>query len=729
MKQKLFIPVLLWSHLASGQVQKIDLNNETVKVSSKASPAAQMKNFENHLQWSECLKIAPQVFAKSSDIKGWVALSWLHCVEQAQKRKADIKSLEKPLATIGKDKVLFVLGPWANDLQQRWLALRLIQLEKQVQEKNKKVEREIEDLLAGDMSLDKDQKARLYQWLGERALTQSRFLEAQFLFEEAQNFKDSKYLQDKLETLYKKNNEGAVNKSRSEESSLASAEENILEERARQVLRNQDSLSVLKEVMTLLNTFPGSRTAKRLKDKPLEIYAALGDLNLKRKALQEMASGDFQRLLDWAQNFHRRGDFTAALFLSQQAVEKSPSSPQSTVALWIAGRSAHVLGQYDLALEIFANLITAHSGTEEAAEALFRSGLIQYRQQDFSAAAHFFERVLQQGRERYDLLARYWFVRALQETNKDKAQVAAQVLVDKYPFSYYGLRLSAEARGGVLTWPELKDKAPEGRAEIFLTGSQKAAWKRFKILSQAGWVNEAQAELVLIPFIKNPALKIKLAQKLVEGSQYAVAIRLINEALEKDPRLRREEYVKLGYPEIYPNLYKVESERYGVHVSFLRSLTRQESAFNLQAVSSSNALGLMQMIPSTAQEVAKKLNMKIELPEDMFRPEINIPMGSYYITQMLDQFNGHVPLALAAYNAGPNRIKTWLEARAETRELMNQASSSPSSEIWLDELPWSEPSFYVKAILRNVLLYRLVEDGNFTLKPVLWQDLLNKKSK
>jgi soluble lytic murein transglycosylase len=176
-------------------------------------------------------------------------------------------------------------------------------------------------------------------------------------------------------------------------------------------------------------------------------------------------------------------------------------------------------------------------------------------------------------------------------------------------------------------------------------------------------------------------------------------------------------------------LYRIEAERYGVHASLLQALTRQESAFNIKAVSSSQALGLMQMIPSTAREVAKKLGLIIEIPGDMFRPEVNIPMGSFYIAQMLAQFENNVPFALAAYNAGPHRMSTWLEGRSELKSLVSQPSGAPRDELWFDELPWSETSFYVKAILRNILLYRLATEGPFTVQPVLWQDLQNKKAK
>ncbi len=738
------LTLLLMLILASpiyAQVEKVDLKKDlpsagvvdlyqamTPKSSAKLSPLSKLKDYELHLKWSECVGLAPKVFAAQKELRGWVAQTWMHCLEQEQKKKSNAAAIEKALNTLEPHKDLLNEGPWSADLSQRWLGLQLQRLQDQVLKKNQKASASLESLLSDPGKLSKEQKAIVYQLLGDLALLRVHYSEAQFLYEEAQDQKDSRYLQDKLEFLAKAKGESSIAKP-SVEAPAEVGEEIKIEERLRQSLKQNEAIAALKDVIQILNQYPGSRAAKRLKDKPLDIYNALTEKLAKIKALNEMEEADGTRLLEWAQSLHRRGDYAGALSLAQKANEKNPGSAQSTSALWIAGRCAHFLGQYDRALELFNSLMTYHGGSDEAAEALFRASLIHYRKKDFSNASALLERLLLLGRDRYDLSARYWLVRSLQETNPDRAKQVGAELIDKYPFSYYGLRLQAESQDGKLSWPSQKDKPPQLKNEIYLVGAQKKSWQRFAKLSEAGWVAEAQAELSGVPFIKDPTLKVALAEKMGERRQYVTSIRLLNEALEADPRLRREQFVKIGYPEVFTSLYQAEAERYGVQVILLRSLTRQESAFNLRAVSTSNALGLMQMIPPTAQEVSKKLGLKVDLPDDMFRPEINIPMGSFYVAQMLDQFNGNVPFALAAYNAGPYRMKNWIEGRPELGELVSQASGSARDELWFDELPWTETSFYVKAILRNVLLYRLVAEANYVVKPVLWQDLLYKKAK
>lgn len=742
MKKWIMVSSLLMGTSALAQVKQVDVVKELPKAAvvdlykiggskkgQKLSPLSQLKDYEIHLKWADCVRLAPQVFTANKMLRGWVGVTWLHCLDENQKKVKDRAAVDKALSTLESHRDLLRNDPWSSSLEKYYLDFKIVQLEELVTRSDKKATAGIDSLLAGNLSLNKEQKSKAYQLLGDLAMLENDYREAQFFFEQAQNQKDSKYLQEKLDFIAKTKNVTVPAEVSSAATPEVAGDEQKIEERIRQVQKQNDPIAALKDTVLILNEYPGTRAARRLKDKPLEIYNSLGEKLAKVKALSEMEEADTTRLMEWAHNMHRRADYSGALSLALKALEKSPHAPSTTSALWVASRSAHFLGQYDKALELYKKLYTNHLGSDEAAEALLRAGLIYFRKQDYTTSSALLERLLQQGRDRYDLNGKYWLVRSLQASKSERAGPAATELIERYPFSYYGLRLRAESQKGKLSWPENKEKSPALESKFYVVGAQKNAWQRFKLLSEAGWVSEAQEELSAVPFLKDATLKVQLAEKLVERHQYVTAIRWVNDAMEADPRLRREQFVKIGYPEAFASLYQAEAERYGVDAVLFKSLTRQESAFNLKAISTSNALGLMQMIPPTAQEVARKLGLKVELPDDMFRPEVNIPMGSFYVSQMLDQFQGSIPFALAAYNAGPYRMKLWLEARAEVSELLERPSSAPVDEVWFDELPWTETSFYVKAILRNVLLYRLSEKGTHELNPVLWQDLLNKKAK
>ncbi|MEK2687995.1 lytic transglycosylase domain-containing protein [Bdellovibrio sp. GT3] len=719
--------------------RKVDLNRDLkvpgfvnlyemdAKSVAKLPVLAQLKAHEINGRWNECLNLSSRVFAVQKELKGWVGQTWLHCLDKTQQKKTSAGQEDRVLTAIARQWHLFEEGPWSQDLWNIWVTQELSYLNAEAGKKNRKVLSRVERLLDNSGKLNRDQRSQCYQILGDFSLNDNDYPQAQFFYEEAQSLKDSKYLTEKLEFLAKTRNQtvAAVPTAQIE----AIGEDGKLEERIRVSLKQNDLIPALKDTVTLLNQYPGGRAARRLKDKPLEIFNSINDNAVAAKALEEMGEADASRLLEWAQNLHRRGEWESSMKLAEKSYEKNPQSPTATSALWVSSRSAHFLGLYDKALDLYSKQIVISNGTDESSEALFRSSLIYYRKQDFTTAAALLERLVQQGKDRYDLNAQYWLVRSLQTFSKERADKAAQELMDKYPFSYYGMRLRAESQGGKLTWPDVTAKDLKLNSSFWLVGSQKKSWDRFVALSAAGWVGEAQTELSDLPPMKDPTLQVLFAEKLAQRGQYFSAIRMVNDAMENDPRLRQQQFLKTGYPEIFSNFYQKESDRYGIDAILLRSLTRQESGFNMKAVSTSNALGLMQMIPPTAQDTAKRLGMKIEIPEDMFRPEINIPMGSFYVSQMLDQFSQNVPFALAAYNAGPYRLKKWVNARPEVSSAMTEPGSSPEAEVWVDELPWNETSFYVKAILRNTLLYRMVGKESYVVPPILWQDLLTKKAK
>lgn len=145
----------------------------------------------------------------------------------------------------------------------------------------------------------------------------------------------------------------------------------------------------------------------------------------------------------------------------------------------------------------------------------------------------------------------------------------------------------------------------------------------------------------------------------------------------------------------------------GVDLLWPYTIARAESLFDPFARSSANAYGLMQMLPSTARQVARELGRPEPSTEDLFRPEINLPLATAYLRQLYDRF-GRWPMAMAAYNAGPHRLPGW------------QLDREVDADIWIENLPFNETRGYVQRALMNVVIYGWRLSGEPTpLLPIL----------
>jgi soluble lytic murein transglycosylase len=137
----------------------------------------------------------------------------------------------------------------------------------------------------------------------------------------------------------------------------------------------------------------------------------------------------------------------------------------------------------------------------------------------------------------------------------------------------------------------------------------------------------------------------------------------------------------------------------GLEPAYVYGLIRQESRFIMDARSSVGASGLMQVMPATARWTARKIGLTNFRPEQITEQEVNVHIGTAYLKLVLDEFGGSMPLAAAAYNAGPSRSRRW--------------RNGPELEaaIWAENIPFAETRDYVKKVLSNTTNYAAILTG------------------
>jgi len=132
----------------------------------------------------------------------------------------------------------------------------------------------------------------------------------------------------------------------------------------------------------------------------------------------------------------------------------------------------------------------------------------------------------------------------------------------------------------------------------------------------------------------------------------------------------------------------------------LLAIVRQESAFAPDAMSSAGARGLMQLMPATAAGVAGKIQLPFSLARLTTDGLYNMTLGRSYIETLLDDFGGSYALAIAAYNAGPGRVRQWLHDFGDPR------GQGIGMVDWIEMIPFNETRAYVQRVLENLQIYR-----------------------
>jgi len=162
--------------------------------------------------------------------------------------------------------------------------------------------------------------------------------------------------------------------------------------------------------------------------------------------------------------------------------------------------------------------------------------------------------------------------------------------------------------------------------------------------------------------------------------------------------------MQLRFPNPLPHLFEQHARNRAIDPAWAVAIARQESAFWMQARSHAGALGLMQLMPATARATAKRHNIPLKNLSLLSEPDTNIQLGTAYLSQMAERFDGNLAYASAAYNAGPSRVSQWLEARGKL-----------PLDIWIETIPFDETRNYVQNVLAFRVIYERLAERPVTL--------------
>jgi soluble lytic murein transglycosylase len=288
--------------------------------------------------------------------------------------------------------------------------------------------------------------------------------------------------------------------------------------------------------------------------------------------------------------------------------------------------------------------------------------------------------------------AGYWLGLAEAEAGNGEAAEAAFAAAARWQTTFYG-QLAAE-RIGAEPDPGLVGEAPPDWSALdFVDDPVVQAGRLFAL---AG--DEARAMLFLRHAAEGlePGERAALAQMARDIGLPAVGVRIAKDAAADG-------VILMG--QYYP-LHDMAEADWPVPTEFALAIARQESEFNPGAVSPAGALGLMQLMPATAQEVTGALGIDYDRARLTADPIYNATLGTAYLARMLRYYDGSYVLAAASYNAGPGRVDEWIELYGDPRR--------PGADvvIWIETIPFEETRNYVMRVLESLHVYRARLEGS-----------------
>lgn len=357
----------------------------------------------------------------------------------------------------------------------------------------------------------------------------------------------------------------------------------------------------------------------------------------------------------------------------------------------LLARRALERGQYKRAYELAA----AHglSSQTELAEAEWLAGWIATtRLKNHAAAEKHFERMYRNVKTPISVArASYWAGVAHAATGKETTARAWYKLAARHPHVFYGQMAAYALKNPAKYYAEFFKRAVPAPGGHGLRDDFVAA---ARYMTRAGKTRERDLFLEAgIAYARknnhNMSGTIRLAREL---NSPKVALIAAKAAYENNI---------LVLDGLFPRLAVPLPHR--VETALTLGVIRQESQFDRHALSPAGARGLMQLMPATARQTARSIGLPYRDAAQLYQPTVNMALGQAYLKQMLDKYDQYVPLAVAAYNAGPGNVNRWLREMGDPRQ-------NPASWVdWVERIPFYETRNYVQRVWEAYSLYRNLE--------------------
>jgi soluble lytic murein transglycosylase len=432
-----------------------------------------------------------------------------------------------------------------------------------------------------------------------------------------------------------------------------------------------------------------------------------------RALIKDGGAGSYEAWVWLARVYLRQGQGDKLLDLANLLSTASLSAEQKGQIILFAGMWLEDQGRFEDAVMRYRQVAKVGEPASQRAEARWHVGWVYYRMARYREAGEELRLLADLHDSDYEPQALYWMARAAELNQQSHARDVYVQLCQRHVHTYYchlarerinlplpepiasePISATVTVSGGSAVNGEATRTA-SARAEI----EQQSGYRRAIELKTLGLDSDAARELVGLTdrYSRSPEALMALATMLNEVGAYHHALRLararFRDKLERTGGVADPSLWKVAYPTGLLPTIKSQGVS-GVDPYLVAAIIREESQYDWRAVSRVGAIGLMQVMPGTASNVAQRLGFPAVGRDDLFDQETNIRIGVHYVEQLLQQFSGNVTRTIASYNAGPIAVEGWIALHR-----------GRSEDEFVELIPYQETRQYVKRVLRSYREY------------------------
>lgn len=385
----------------------------------------------------------------------------------------------------------------------------------------------------------------------------------------------------------------------------------------------------------------------------------------------------------------------------------APDSAWMADALLSAGNMYMLRRDYEVAVPFYAEIYQRQKNGRLSPYTHWKTAWLTYRMGKKDDAKRLFEEQLEMYPASAEVPSAIYWRGRMAEEDGDKALARAyyQKLTENYRYYYYA-NLARERMTGLgdqIVDPPLLDKLPVASAppQDWDAPADNVRAQKAQLLANAALYDFAVAEMQAASPGSPPWEAKSVAAIYSEQGSYIRTIETLKRAVPgyfstEIPQIPRPVWEGL-FPRPFWDELKRDAAANQLDPHLVASLIRQESEFNPAAISPAKAMGLMQLLPSVGKGLAKEMRIKHFSPDELLVANTNLQMGTRYFKHMVDHYDGQVEYALAAYNAGEDRVDEW-----------RKSGQFKDVQEFVESIPFTETREYVQAIMRNAALYKLL---------------------